>query len=475
VKNMIDITGDITSHFTYFIRVKLRLYTRNVLGYVPLQFKLWNARLLRRIVIELESAHIPNREVNDLIKQQKFDQAEQLLLNTAAMNPADIRIGPYITRVRFLKERASNPKKKEETDQMLKTLETMKKEFCNNYLYEPNFYWDIADDIHIQLLIKYGIENFKRTVSHGYQNWEMCSLYNPQVRALLKTMQSGFTEEPWRNIIETPDHVGNHDLALGIPTAEYMDTPIYRLALMEDREIYRISVGLLWEHIKSQDNFQILETLEESTIGNPIRIWRNGKLISSDLAHSIRERNILFNSLTLNGTEKYTVGEIGAGHGRLAEIFGRTTNYRYLIFDIVPALYVSQWYIQRLFPNEKVFTFRHFDKFEEVREEVEQSRFAFFTSNQIEMIPDSYFELFINLNSFGEMRRDQITNFIGHIDRLTKLAFLSRQELKSISKNPSVLPLERKDYDMPKPWHLIIDKNDDYHPFYFNHVWKKSE
>ena len=167
--------------------------------------------------------------------------------------------------------------------------------------------------------------------------------------------------------------------------------PAYPLANAHQRETYRVAVGLLWEYVLSTDRFGVLETLTESEIGNPVRIWRNGKLVSSDLAHSVRERNMLLEASESDGDEALCVAELGAGYGRLAEVFGRTTNYRYMIFDITPALYVSQsCNIKRIFPEEKIFEFRHFDLFSEIESELNESRFAFFTANQIELMPDRH-------------------------------------------------------------------------------------
>lgn len=456
--------------------MRTREFARKIIRVFPLTIKLFFARGMRQLLIELETTHIPHEKVNELITTGNYDEAEQLLLKTASRNPVDIRIGPYITRIRFLKERASNTTAKEQTNEMMTTITAMNNELKINPIYLPGEAWDIASNTHIQLLEKYGVENFKRTVSHGYQNWFMCSLYDPQVKQLLKTIHTNFTCDPWINTIETPDHVGNHENAYGTQPTKYFENPVYRLAYPEEREIYRIAVGLLWEEVRKNDPFRLLDSLTESEIGNPIRIWRNGKLISSDLAHSLKERNMLLTANQLIGRENLVVGELGAGHGRLAEIFGRTTNYRYFIFDITPAIYVAQWYIKRLFPEEKIFEFRHFDKYEEVKDEISKCRFAFFTSNQIEKLPDNYFDIFINMNSLAEMRQDQVKNFISQINRLTTLSFLSRQELTTKSSNPWLVPNTKEDFSMPiDEWETIVDKPDDFHNFFFVQIWRKKE
>ncbi|MBV8166466.1 MAG: hypothetical protein JO021_06705, partial [Alphaproteobacteria bacterium] len=98
------------------------------------------------------------------------------------------------------------------------------------------------------------------------------------------------------------------------------------------------------------------------------------------------------------------------------------------------------------------------------------SRFAFFTANQIEAFPDGYADAFINLNSLMEMRREQIANFLGHIDRLTKRAFLSRQWLTW--RNPrDGITVATDDFTPGAAWRKGLDRIDDIHPEMFNHVW----
>jgi putative sugar O-methyltransferase len=461
--------GDLSSRYR-----RLKLYNK-FFKILPHDAKVAAAQLFRKAIVKLETSDIPLKEVNDYINYGDYDGAENCLIEVLKKNPTNLRVMPHITRVRFLKQRATSRAALEQIIEMQKILYLMDKELQSKYVYSLEPKWQIGVDIQRQLLTEYGVENFKRTVSHGYQNFVMSSLYDPQVKQLLKTMQTHFTCEPWFNIIEVPDNVGIHERVYDDPIETHFDKPIYKLANPEAREIYRIAVGLLWEQVRETDSFGCLEYLEESEIGNPIRIWRKGKLISSDLAHSVRERSMLLEPLALYGTENLSVIEIGAGHGRLAEVFGKTTNYRYVIFDITPALYVAQWYITRLFPEEKMFTFRHFDDFKEVEQELKESRFAFLTPNQIEMFPNGYFDLCINMNSLGEMRLDQVKNYLYHIDRLTTKGFMSRQEYHDKSKNKWLEGFPKETFALPKErWELVVDKLDDFHPYFFNQVWKRS-
>jgi putative sugar O-methyltransferase len=343
----------------------------------------------------------------------------------------------------------------------------MNRELEKNPLYSAGAFWSGFGVLSLDVLKSYGVENFKRTVSHTYQNWLMCTFEDAQVRRLLSTWAEHGRIEPFVNSIEVPDHVGWHG------AHDFEHGREYALAHEKEREIYRLAVGLLWERVLQSDKHGLLASLEELEVGNPVRIHRQGRLISSDLAHSVRERSMVLDHLKLSGKEGLVVGELGAGYGRLAEVFGRTTNYRYFIFDIAPALYVSEWYVRRIFPGEKVFGFRPFTRWEEVRDEVASSRFAFFTANQIEQIPDGALDIFINMNSLQEMRMEQIRNFLRHISRLTKRAFLSRQYLRWHNYRDHVT-VSRDDFALGEGWKKTLDSVDDIHPDFFNEIWERA-
>jgi putative sugar O-methyltransferase len=60
----------------------------------------------------------------------------------------------------------------------------------------------------------------------------------------------------------------------------------------------------------------------------------------------------------------FTLAELGAGYGRLGYVMLKTAQCQYFVFDIPPALYLSQWYLTTLFPKRRAFRFRRFDTFE---------------------------------------------------------------------------------------------------------------
>ncbi len=412
-----------------------------------------NSNTVERINSAMSKIH-----VND------YKLAKEILEECAKNDITDIDLPLYLRLIEFLELRSKNDVVQKQKNQMLEKIEEMNNEIKSKEIYVPGDFWNETGQLHLELLKMYGVENFKRTVSHHYQNWLMVSRDDPQVKQLFSLWNEHKSLQPWINTIENPDHIGfNPNLIL----------PKYPLADKDAREVYRLAVGLLWEYVSKNDKESLLQNLSELDTGNPIRIWRKGKSISSDIAHSVRERGKLFEATNLKGDESLTIGELGAGHGRLAEIFGKTSNFRHIIFDITPALYVSQWYVKEIFPNEKIFEFRSFDNFNDIQEELDQCRFAFFTSNQIEKIPEDYLDIFINFKSLAEMQKRQVENFLHHIGRITSKTFFSSQQI--VSKNPVEAELFTKEsFAMNDKWRLDVDEVDDVHPMYFNQIWNKK-
>lgn len=424
------------------------------------------AELLYRRLIEMspENPDVLTNLAGLLAETGREQEAGALLDAALAADPSHARAHAQRDRLHFLARRASDPVTGAEIERMHATLEAMNRELSRKAIYVPGTFWEHFGKLHVYLLERYGVENFKRTVAHNYQNWFMTNRENHQVQRLFDLWSTHLSSQPLRNGGELPSDVGYHNPPI---------FPFYALADPAAFEIYRLSVGLLWEYTLAGDETGILENASESPIGNPVRISRNGRLMSSDLCHSVRERNEILKQSGLHGNEALVVGELGAGNGRLAEIFGRTTNYRYLIFDITPALYVSQWYVKNLFPAERVFEFRPFDSYAEIEKELAASRFAFFTANQIELLPPNMVDVFININSLMEMTGEQISNFLVQIDRLTK-GWLYLQQWFWWKNTLDDVEVTKDTFHPKGAWELAYESANEVYPDFFVQLWKKA-
>lgn len=340
------------------------------------------------------------------------------------------------------------------------TLDAVNKELATVPEATPSKFWISHAERHVQLLVKLGLSNFKRTVAHNYYNWLTVSINDYQISSLrdlwsLHGSPEALTDEMehWRVTGNASQHHAFKDI--------------------HGQLIYKLGVSLLWDYTLHTDHHGLLRKIAEPLAGNPLRITRRGRLLSQDLAHSVRERNLILDAsgLAADSVKPIVIGELGAGHGRLAHMFGMSTNCKYVIFDIAPALLVSQWYIQSLFPDEKIFAFRPFNQFEEIAEELSECKFAFFSSNQLEKFPDNYFNLFINVCSLMEMRVDTINYFFRQIERVTSGFFYTKQWLLQNNREDDIV-IEKDDYPVPLDWKNLHDSIDPINKRLFQELWE---
>ena len=393
----------------------------------------------------------------------KSNEAREFLVDVIFRNPGHVRAQSQLARILKLDARLASDEAKRENEERRALIEAARASLENDPFFKPSRFWDQICAKHEQILDQLGIDNFKRSVTHQYQNWLIHSNQDIQWRRLREIWKANGTWQPVLNTVEVADDAGWN-----------LDPPFYPLSSPSSMAIYKLAVGILWEHALARDHLGFLKNFEESTVGNPIRIRRDACLISQDAAHSARELNILFHEAGITRDQSLTFAELGAGHGRLAEMIGRFTNSRYLIFDIPPALAVSQWYVQQLFPNERTFQFREFSSWDEIKNEVDSCRFAFFTPNQIKYLSHRSVDVFINFCSLMEMRREQISWFLDRIGQITRRSFMSKQYYAWNNIVDGIV-VTKSDLAMKANFELVYDKPDEINEDLFVQLWTRRE
>jgi putative sugar O-methyltransferase len=330
-------------------------------------------------------------------------------------------------------------------------------------IYRPSLFWEDLSRHHLTLLGWGGEDNFKRTVNQSYFNAVPASLLDPLVRGLARAWLRAPSLGPMAVEIDDPDC----DPRLW---SSWCDGHfIFRGRRRRWRYLYKLLVGALWEHGLRTDRHGVLARMEEPELGNPIRIRRAGRRISQDLVHSVRERNAIVDALAAGpapadapapaAAGRPRIAELGAGYGRLGHVLLATTGCRYLVFDLPPALHVSQWYLSRLFPERRIFPFRPFRAFAEIAAELALADVAFFTANQLALFPDRYFDAFVTISSLHEMRLDQIRHFLALMARTTRDVLYVKQY--RCYENPlDRLRVTPADYALPAGWAVATRRVD---------------
>jgi hypothetical protein len=125
---------------------------------------------------------------------------------------------------------------------------------------------------------------------------------------------------------------------------------------------------------------------------------------------------------------------------------------------------------RELYPNESIFRFRRFERFEEVREEVEASRIVFLTPTQLPQLPDGYFDLCLSISTLPEMTRDQADNFVTLLTRKSNHMLFLKQWIEWKNTFDDVC-LARDDYRVGTDWTLVYNEIDRIQLAFFNAFW----
>lgn len=324
-------------------------------------------------------------------------------------------------------------------------------------IYQPSIHWQHLNKIHLNQLIEGGINNFKRSINMKYFNWSILGILvhqsKPMINELKKGNMSIFFKTRFRG----------YNAKLGRKVTEYD---------FVSAQIYKIFVASLFNFVRNYDKFNIFDQVKEPSTGNPFMIKHKNRIITQDLCNSIME---LYSSLeamdNIDKKTKLNIAEIGAGYGRLAHVFLKSfPNSTYCIIDIPIALYLAQEYLSKILPREKIFYFRQFSSYKEVKKEFEEARIKFIMAHQIELLPNKSFNQVINISSLHEMKRSQIKNYIKQIDRLCNGYFYQKQWRESrVSDNDYI---KENEYPIPKKWKTIFHRKHPIQSWFFEALYR---
>src|SRR5262245_38554124 len=255
------------------------------------------------------------------------------------------------------------------TAEALHTLKQMQEELkAAPNVYQPSLFWKNMAEINERVLNWSGEAQFKRTLNQNYFNFIPTGADDPRMTRIRRLMRHVERSTLQRCVIEDPDR----------DPASWMSCyPAYFIFKEPNRattrDLYCEYLSLMFEYAERRDRSGLLAAIEEPQLGNPIRVHRNGKLVSQDIVNSIRERNSILAALGTEHEPRFTLAELGAGYGRLGYVMLKTTACRYVVFDIAPALYLSQWYLTTLLPERRAFRFRRFERFTEIEHELSRA------------------------------------------------------------------------------------------------------
>jgi putative sugar O-methyltransferase len=229
--------------------------------------------------------------------------------------------------------------------------------------------------------------------------------------------------------------------------------------------VYRFFVAMAWQRAREEDRLGLTDRLTEPEVGNPIRIHSDGRLVSQDLANSIIECNFAARSGQIRDGAR--VAELGAGYGRVAHAVMAAANVSYAIFDIPPALAVSQWYLTRVIGSDRVVGFDP----QGDPTALPAGTVGFFTPDQLERVPAGWFDLTQTISTLPEMPRRQSDHFLALLGAKSSGALFLKQWRRWRNEADDV-ELTEDGYDLPAEWQLVHRRVDPIQPMFFNRLWR---
>jgi len=299
-------------------------------------------------------------------------------------------------------------------------LEKMNAEMINAPdLIQPSKFWQDLSQKHGRRLAASGIENFRRTLAKDYFTWMRILPWDSQIRFLIRNLPKREVGKAVFGAFKKHEHIG----------------------LAESIAMNFLS-RLLWSYTKQE--YPEITDLSECSFGNPPAVFDGKHLVSQDLANSLLE----FHSYR-EGV-KGIICELGGGYGRNAYVTATQGDFAsYTLVDIPPALGVAQAFIENAFPNAKIFRFRPFTSYLEVSDEIRDAKFVFLLPHQMSLLPTGSVDLFLNISSLHEMRRDQVNYYVSEIRRLTKIGGHFYLKAWAVSNNvDEEVTICSQDYDL---------------------------
>lgn len=303
-------------------------------------------------------------------------------------------------------------------------------------VYQPSPFWEELAAKGSHQLKQYGFKNFKRTVNMKYFNWNILGIVRHQLLPVL----ANWLVQPDRSVFSTK--FNNYKDAL------YPDIKSFNVI---SAIVYKLYVAMLFNYVAKLDTLKLLDRLNEPLVGNPFVISFKGVETSQDICNSVHE---FYQSggLEAVGGDTWNVLEIGAGYGRVGDVFLRALpNTTYTVVDIQPALSLSEEYLSTLFPREKIFHYREFTCYEDIRDEFEMSRIRFLSASQISLLPSKTFNQVINISSLHEMTFEQISNYLKEIGRICRGTFYTKQWRVSRAQTNG-FTIREDQYPVPPEW-----------------------
>ncbi len=270
----------------------------------------------------------------------------------------------------------------------------------DNFIVSPDcnkltYFWHLLNKKNIAEIATEGLANYRQTVAKNYFTFVDQTIESDYSSHILENARLSNTQISISQVLK------KHDLFT-----------------LDESIQHNLVTVMLYDYVSSIGGAEPLKLIKESAVGNPPSIEINGKQVSHDILNSVIEYISISSGAKLGDSPR--IMEIGAGSGRTAyALLTLIPNAKYVIADVPPALYVSQYFLSTQFPGKKIFRFRPFNNYAEIREEFEAADIAFLMPHQLDLINTSI-DLFLAIDCLHEMNKQQVDFYFQQAGRLAK-------------------------------------------------------
>ena len=232
---------------------------------------------------------------------------------------------------------------------------------------------------------------------------------------------------------------------------------------LKESVTYNYLCYLLFYSLKKTDSFQHIRKLNDKTyLGfNDPHIKIEDINITTDKIVSLLDYEKIQKAFEINKFKR--VLEIGAGSGRTCEaILSIKKNFKYVLCDIAPAIYLSYKRLKLAFPDKIITLLIDINNNVELEEKIEKSDIIFIFPHQLELLSKKSIDLIMAIDCMHEMDKDTIQYYFKSFNHITKNFYLSIWDKtdvpysKNILKKKNRLNYDSGDYKIPQNWKNIF-------------------
>ena len=331
-------------------------------------------------------------------------------------------------------------KKIQDSKNIDKTLRYITNTFIDSESYKlVSNYWHVQNVENYKSLSVYGIKKYGSTIARNYYTF------------------TSINHDEWLD--KTINNLRNNPFKIN-------STELFKkqdgFSLQESIN-YNYLCYLLYFNLKKTNSFAYFNKLKDKTylkFNDPF-ININNKNVSTDKVNSLLDYDKINKAFDLKKFNK--ILEIGAGSGRNCEaILSIQKNFKYIICDIAPAMYISYKRLKLAFPEKKIDLLIDVNDKNEIEKRIQNSDIVFVFPHQLEILGNNTIDLILAIDCMHEMDKSTIKYYFKLFNKISKNFYFSiwnKSDVpysKNIFRKKNTLDYEAGDYKIPNNWKNVF-------------------